>query len=120
MLHHSTVTVLPRDTYHIRAYLAPLGLWLVAEAGSLASVSLSLASRRVTVLFESSAAAAAAAGMSRAPYELLRLRFEQAAPGQRGFSFSLAEPAGASLVRGAWAFAPNGNETEGTEAVIAF
>ena len=113
------VTVTPRDTYHIRAYLAPVGLWLVAEAGAFANITLDMAAGTVVVDFESSAAAAAAAGTPAAPYDLLRLRFEQAAPTERAFAFALTAPAGAVLVRGAYAFPPNSDNGATTRAVIA-
>jgi hypothetical protein len=113
------VTLTPRDTYHVRAYLEPVGLWLVAEAGLLANVSLAAGAATVTVVFKPSTAAAAAAGMPAAPYHALRLRLEQAAPTDRPFAFSLTAPAGAQLVRGAYEFAPNPDANGVTTAIIA-
>ena len=112
--------IAPRDMYRKRAYLSPLGLWLVAEAGSLQSVALSADAAIVTVTFESSASAAAEAGLegSAAPYSLLRLRVEQAAPTERAFSFVLTAPAGAQVVRGAYAFAPAADDGAVTTATI--
>ena len=100
------VTITPRDTYHVRAFLAPLGLWLVAEAGMLHNVTLAAGSQSVTVVFEPAAVAAAAAGMATPPYTNLRLRVEQAAPSDRPFAFHLTAPAGAQILRGAYEFAP--------------
>jgi hypothetical protein len=117
----SVVTVLPRDLYRARAYLEPLGLWLVAEAGLLANVTMDYGTGTVAVAFEPSAAAAAAAGMpaDTPPYDVLRLRFEQAAPAVRPWVFRLLAPAGAQLVRGAWAFPPAAGGGV-TTAVIGF
>lgn len=113
------VAIAPRDTYRRRVYLAPVGLWAVAETGLLANVTMDLNARTVTIVFEPSAVAAAAAGMQAAPYAFLRLRFEQAAPGARPYAFSLTEPQGATLVRDAMQFAPavGGGATT---AVLAF
>lgn len=115
----AAVTLTPRDTYHVRAYLAPIGLWLVAEAGMLANVTLAAGAGSVTVVFEPSAVVAAAAGMATAPYNLLRLRIEQAAPDVRPYSFTLTAPAGASVVRGAYAFPPAADASAPTTATIA-
>ena len=93
--------LLPRDTFHRAAYLEPLGLWLVAEAGTLQSVALDMAGGRVIVTLVSSNEAGAAAGLGEgagAPYAALRLRLEAAAPEDRPFAFTIAQPAGAALV----------------------
>ena len=113
--------VAPRDMYRRRVFLSPLGLWLVAEAGTMQSVSLSADLSTVTVLFEPSAAAAASAGTAgtAAPYSSLRLRVEQAAPEDRAFAFALTAPAGAQVVRNAYAFAPAADDNAVTTAVIA-
>ena len=118
---NGSLLVEPRDMYRRRAYLGPLGLWLVAEAGLLRSVELAADAASVTVLFEPSATAAAAAGVpgTAAPYSALRLRVEQAAPGDRPFAFALSAPAGTQLVRGAYAFAPSADDGATTQAVVA-
>ena len=115
----SAVTIAPRDTYRRRAYFSPIGLWLVAETGLLANLTMDMEGRSVTIYFEPSAVAAAAAGMAVAPYNALRLRFEQAAPDARPYSFTLKEPAGATFVRGAWEFPPAGVNVA-TKAVLSF
>lgn len=111
--------IIPRDTYHIRAFLEPLGLWMVAEAGRIASISLpwplSSSSGSVTIEFESSNSTAAMAGLSIAPYNSLRLRIEASAPDARPYSFSVN---GASLVRGAFEITPNPNSGINTDVVI--
>jgi len=114
----SSTTIVPRDTYHIRAFLSPVGLWAVAEAGLLASVTLDTSARTIAIVFASGSTAAASAGTTSAPYDTLRLRVEQAAPTSRPFSFTLTSPAGAPLVRGAYAFAPAGSGT--TTAVLSY
>lgn len=113
-------TVAPRDMYRKRAYLSPIGLWLVAEAGNLQSVTLSADAATVSVAFEPSAVAAASAGTAgtAAPYSALRLRVEAAAPEDRPFAFALTAPAGAQLVRGAYAFAPSADDNAVTLATI--
>lgn len=113
--------VRPRDLYHRRAYVSSLGLWLVAEAGAFDSIAVAADLSSVTVSFEPSAAAAAAAGApgTAAPYSLLRLRVEQAAPGVRPYAFALAAPAGATVVRGAYAFPPAANDSNVTVAVVS-
>ena len=116
---NGVLTLTPRDTYRVRAYLEPLGLWLVAEAGLLESVALDVAGRAVTVSLAPGAAAAAAAGLPSPPYDNLRLRVEQAAPTDRGFAFTLKEPAGAQVVRGAYQFPPAAGGGA-TRAVISF
>ena len=115
--------LLPRDTFHRQAYLEPLGLWLVAEAGTLASVALDTAGGRVVVTLVSSNEAGEAAGLGAgagAPYAALRLRLEGAAPVDRPYAFTLTQPPGAALERGAYSFPPNADPTQPTQAVIAF
>lgn len=111
-------TLLPRDGFRARVYLEPVGLWLVAEAGRIASVSLDVAAGSVIVSFESSDAAAAAAGTAGPPYAMLRLRVVAAAPAFRPFAFAWTSPP-ATAVRGAWAFAPAPDATAPTRAVLA-
>ena len=120
---YAPLLLLPRDTFHRAAYLEPLGLWLVAEAGTLQSVALDMAGGRVIVTLVSSNEAGAAAGLGEgagAPYAALRLRLEAAAPEDRPFAFTIAQPAGAALVRGAYSFAPNADPTQPTQAVVDF
>ena len=115
---NGSVAVTPRDSFRVRAYFEPLGLWLVAEAGRFALLTLSGAggaAGTVAVAFESQADAAAAAGAPRAPYAALRLRVEAPAPAARRFAFT--PPAGAAFVRGAWEFPPNADE--GAQTVVA-
>jgi hypothetical protein len=109
---NNRMTVYPRDTYHIRAFIEPLGLWLVVEAGRISSISLlwPLAgnSGNLTITFESSNDTAARAGLSIAPYNVLRLRIEATAPDVRPYSFDIADT---SIVRGAYEITPNSDST---------
>jgi hypothetical protein len=113
-------TVLPRDTYRVRAYLAPIGLWIVAEAGILESVALNVRARTVTIAFASGDAAAAAAGLPTPPYDDLRISVQQAAPTERPYAFNLTQPADAVIVRGAYQFKPNADGTATSIAVIGW
>ena len=116
----SSVVVTPRDTYHVRAFIEPLGLWLVAEAGRFASFTVGPTtgpSGAVTVSFESQADSASAAGSPTAPYRSLRLRVEASAPDTRPFSFSMSD---ASVVRGAYEFAPNPDVHGETVATVSW
>ena len=112
----------PADTYHRQAYLEPLGLWVVAEAGTLASLTLDMGAKTVAVAFVPSAAAGAAAGVGGggAPYDFLRLRVSGEAPVDRPFAFTLSQPPGAGVVRGAYQFPPNPDASQETVAVISF
>ena len=112
-------TITPRDTYHIRAYIEPLGLWLVAEAGRFTAISINV-SGTVTVIFESQDDAATAAGASTAPYYNLRLRVEAPASAARPYSFTLTVPTSASIIRDAFEFAPNSDASAVTSAVISW
>ena len=94
-------TVLPRDAYRQRVYLEPLGLFLRADTGTFASVTLDRAARRVRVAF--APPAATAAGVRT--YEVLRLRADKTArPEARrpGANFRLVSPLGVTRARGAW------------------
>ena len=94
-------TVLPRDAYRQRVYLEPLGLFLRADTGTFASVTLDRAARRVRVAF--APPAATAAGVRT--YDVLRLRADKTArPEARrpGANFRLVSPLGVTRSRGAW------------------
>ena len=94
-------TVLPRDAYRQRVYLEPLGLFLRADTGTFASVTLDRAARRVRVAF--APPAATAAGVRT--YDVLRLRADKTArPEARrpGANFRLVSPLGVTRARGAW------------------
>jgi hypothetical protein len=120
----SPVTVVPRDTFHARVYVEPLGLDLRAWAGAFSNVTVDFTSRTVTVNLEApgspSAIAAHNAELARAaprpsegvlavpfaasasPFDSFRVSVDAAAPAARPFTFSLVSPSSATLVRGAW------------------
>ena len=93
-------TILPRDLYRQRVYIEPLGLFLQADSGVIASVALDLAARRAVVTFAPPTATPAA----KRTYSMLRLRVDQMSrPGLRpGSSFAVVEPAGLVRVRSAF------------------
>ncbi len=96
------LTVLPRDAYRQRVYLEPLGLYLRADTGVLAAVTLHRAAQRVTVSFAPPTATPA----GTRTYDVLRLRADKVSqPEARrpGANFRLVEPtAGVVRARGAW------------------
>jgi Family of unknown function (DUF5695) len=98
------ITIIPRDTYHIRAYIAPIGLWLVAEAGMFHNITYDSTASLVTICFESSQFVATTAGMATIPYDLLRLRIET--PSFLPYSYTFLSPTNATIVRGAYTFNP--------------
>jgi hypothetical protein len=73
------VTVWPKDSFHRRIYIQPLGLYLVAEAGALQRVDINFAARTVNVSFEA---------LHEVPTSAVRLRVEQPAR-SRLLSFQL-------------------------------
>ena len=114
----TNMTILPKDGFRVRAFIEPVGLWLVAEAGRIASVAYDRDAATVTITMESSVAAAVAAGTASVPYDALRVRVEATAPTSRFFDFKWNSPP-ASVVRGAYEFAPNADDTAPTVAVLA-
>jgi Family of unknown function (DUF5695) len=111
--------ITPRDTYHIRVFLEPVGLWLVAEAGTFRSVEWDAAARQVHVEMESLDHATSLAGMASPPFDFLRLRVESASV-DRPFAFSLVQPAGSHIVRGAYEVTPNNVTSETTRATLSY
>ena len=47
----AVVVISPRDSYHKRMYIQPLGLYLVAEAGTFAQLQLDMRQQRLNVSF---------------------------------------------------------------------
>jgi len=106
----------PVDGYRLRAYLEPLGLWLVAQAGTLASLDVDLAARSATVTF-------APAGAARS-YSTLRLAVSKPAGAARpaAASWVLADASGqpCPLVRGAFQLPPNADDAQPTTATLTW
>eukprot|EP01052_Picozoa_sp_SAG31_P044443 SAG31_NODE_7747_length_1605_cov_1.277556_2_plen_289_part_00 len=90
----TAVTIKPVDLYKRRVYIEPLGLYLVLDAGTFASLAIDLTAKRITVQFNSQA-------MDNYTYTSRRLRADKvSADGARpGTGFSVV---GAHKVRGAF------------------
>jgi hypothetical protein len=93
-------TLVPRDAYRSRVYLEPLGVYLQADAGVFASVTLAMGARRVVVAFAPPADTPARAQT----YDVLRLRVDKVAVNatRPGTNFRVVEPAGVARARGAF------------------
>lgn len=135
----TAVTVTPRDSFHTRVYIEPLGLHLLALTGVISNVTVDWASQSVTVVFEApgqpsqewngelEAAAPRASEMvlarpldlAASPFSNFRLLVEAAAPATRPFTFDVTSPAGAQVVRGAWQWSA-GSPTQPGVAVITW
>ena len=90
-------TITPHDSFKVRAYVSPLGLWLVVQAGTLQSLHVDPATH--TVL----------ATLAPAPAYLHKYRVEVSAPAvasgcRHASRFAVA---GAPLVRGAYEVQPS-------------
>lgn len=112
------------DAYRIRAFLEPLGVFLVAQAGALRAIAVDLAARSAAITFEpSTAAPAAAAGPWAArPFSALRLQVTKTAQGRPGSAFAVADAGGVPcpLVRGAFACPPNADDALPTTVVLTW
>lgn len=95
----SSHVIVPRDAFRQRVYLEPLGIYLQADAGMLASVELNRKQRTIRVQF------AAPPPLNERTYEVLRLRVDKVAvpsakrPGKR---FRIVEPSQVPLRRSAY------------------
>lgn len=140
----TTVAVItPRDAYAKRVFVQPLGLWMVAEAGQIANVTVDMGARTATIVFMPAAtplnasisggALAAAAqygnvpalpapapGVSARPFTYLRLHVEQSAPTDRNYAFKWVSPPDGQLVRDAYQFSPAADDTAVTVAVVGW
>lgn len=68
------VVFVPRDLYHRRAYIEPIGLYLIAESGVFERIAVRLAARTVNVTFSP---------LGTEPASRVRLRWETPAVGKR-------------------------------------
>ena len=112
----------PADGYHVRAYLEPLGLYLVAQTGAFAGFALDLGARTLRVDFAPAVAAPAApAPHPVAPFSALRLALTKTAAGRPGGGWKVVDGGGAPVpvVRGAWQFAPTG-DNEMTSVTVSW
>jgi len=89
------------DSYRVRAYLEPLGLQLVAAAGTLATIFLDLSAATAVIIF-------APASATPAPYTFLRLLLRKEGAARPGSSFTLRQ-AGAAvpMQRGGYMVTPS-------------
>jgi len=90
----SELTLAPRDSYRQRVYLEPLGLYLVAEAGTFESITVDLNNRRLEVNFVEAS--------SHSSFTTRRLRVTKESIARPGSNFKVTMPANAPLIRGAY------------------
>lgn len=94
------VTVRPRDSFHTRMYIAPLGLDVQAETGSFAQAAISMHNKQIAFLLASSVNGSALPSNAR-----IRLATPALAKGKRNataFTAHSLQGAALPLVRGAW------------------
>ncbi|XP_065177352.1 uncharacterized protein LOC135808135 [Sycon ciliatum] len=102
---NGTVSILPRDSYHINAFLEPVALYIQAEAGTIASLSVNLQKRMATVQFTESSAEV------HNMFSMFRLKLTKTSKDRPGSGFAVD---GAELVRGAFAIKPSSGTTTAT------
>jgi hypothetical protein len=115
----------PSDGYHVRAFIEPLGLWLVAQTGAFDALFLDLAARALRIDFAPALAAPAVPGGAHAtrPFSALRLKVEKPAAAARpGGGWALKDASGAPVpvVRGAFQFSPNSDDSKGTTVTLSW
>jgi hypothetical protein len=120
----SAASFAPGDGYHVRAYIEPLGLWLVAQTGALRALFLDLAAATLRVDFAPALSAPAAPGGAHPakPFSALRLKVEKHAAGRPGTAWALKDAAGmpVPVVRGAYQFKPNSDDHQGTTVTLSW
>jgi hypothetical protein len=118
----NAVSFSPGDGYHVRAFVEPLGLWLVAQTGAFSAFYLDLAARALRIEFAPALVAPAAPGGAHAtrPFSWLRLKVAKPAAGRPGSGWAVKDASGAQVpaVRGAFQFAPSANDNEGTTVTL--
>ena len=109
-------TIVPRDAYRQRVYLEPVGLYLQADSGIIASLTFDLGRRRASVIFAPPKQTPA----GERTYSLLRLRVDQVSrPGLRpGSNFTVIDPPGLERVRAA--FVIPGSDTASVQVTVAW
>jgi hypothetical protein len=116
----------PVDSYRVRAFLEPLGVYLVAQAGNLAAIAVDLAARTATITFAPALASPASVAGRHAtrPFSFLSLLVTKtSAPGVRpGSAFALADASGnpVPLVRGAYQITPAASDADGTVVTLSW
>ena len=101
--HNYTIT--PHDSFGVRAYVEPLGLWLVLQAGRFSRIDVNPTGKTVGVTVEANwAGGTPAAGSHASPVARLQLRTPALATGRRAASgFKVV---GGKMARGAWEVTP--------------
>lgn len=99
--HVTELTLVPRDAYRQRVYLEPLGLYVTADAGTFASLTLNLNERRLAITF----AAPNDSPARQQTYDVLRLRLDKVArpaANRPGTNFRVVTPSGIAKRRAAF------------------
>lgn len=93
------------DAYRQRVYFEPLGLWLQADAGRMASVAFNMHAKTLAVTFQ----AAKSTPAGEQTYSVIRLRADKVARGtsRPGNNFTVSSPTkGVAQARSAWEIEP--------------
>ena len=93
------------DAYRQRVYFEPLGLWLQADAGRMASVAFNMHAKTLAVTFQ----AAKSTPAGEQTYSVIRLRADKVARGtsRPGNNFTVLSPTkGVAQARSAWEIEP--------------
>ena len=113
------------DSYHIRSYLEPLGVYLEAQAGNLESIFVNLTARSSTIVFAPALdSPASVAKHSNRPFSYLRLLVSKNLspsvhrPGQN-FKIS-ADGSVCPQVRGAFQIKPNSDDKVPTVVTLSW
>lgn len=86
----------PRDSYKIRTYIEPLGLYLQLDAGTFKKVVIDFDAKTIKLVFSLETSAAT--------FITRRLRVEKVSDARPGTDFKLVQPASAKVVRSAYEF----------------
>ncbi len=110
----TAATFTTADSYHVRAYIEPLGLHLVAQAGTLSTLALDLAAKTLTISFDALGA--------RPPCSYLRLQATKEGTARPGANFVLKTPGGQTVptVRNAYQITPNADGSQPTTVVLSW
>jgi hypothetical protein len=107
------VSYTTRDSYRVRSYVEPLGLYLVAQTGNLQSLSLDLGAKTLQVTF---------AGVSTTrTYSYLRLELHKQAPSRSGSNFRvLCGSSTCPIVRDAYQITPATPDSATTVVTVSW
>ena len=97
-------TITPHDSFGVRAYVEPLGLWLVLQAGKFSRIDVNPAGETVSVRVEANWVSASTVASQASPVARLQLSTPALATDRRAASgFKVV---GGKMVRGAWEVVP--------------